>query len=101
MRLKSLVSGIGMIAATAGISLMLTACPSKITEEQLAQLQELRRKERSLIDDIGKRNTELKKLETELNSRKAELKKCEEEKAFVKGKLAEWPNVWPDYSPSK
>ncbi len=82
-------------------SISLTSCTSMITEEQLAQLQELRRKDRQLNEDISNKNAEINKIESEINARKKELNDCNKERDFVKQKISEWPNVWPDYNPSK
>jgi len=79
----------------------LTSCTSMITEEQLAQLQELRKRERQLNQDISNKNAEINKIESELNARKKELNDCNKDKDFIMQKLSQWPNVWPDYTPSK
>ena len=94
----SLISkaGMGVIVASA---LFLSSCSNKITDEQLAQLKELRKQEKSLTEMIEKKKDQKSKLQKELDARKAELKKCEEEKAFVRDKLAKWPDIWPDYTP--
>ncbi|ROL56442.1 hypothetical protein D9V84_08415 [Bacteroidetes/Chlorobi group bacterium Naka2016] len=78
-------------------SLVISSCSSKITQEQLMQLRELRKQQSSLTESINKKKDEKAKLERELNARKAELKDCEERTQFVKDKLAKWPDVWPDW----
>lgn len=72
-----------------------------ITEEQMAQLQDLRRKERQLNSEISSRNSEINKIESELNARKNELNDCTKKKEFIQEKLSKWPNIWPDYTPVK
>lgn len=94
---KSILAGSLILSS----SLLLTDCTPKITEEQKAQLQELRREETSLKNQISDVNAEVVKLQKELRARNAELKKCNDDKSFVEGKLKEWPNVWPDYNPNE
>jgi len=77
--------------------LIFSSCSSKITEEQLMQLRELRKQQSSLTESINKKKDEKSRLERELNARKAELKDCEEKTQFVKDKLAKWPDIWPDW----
>lgn len=93
---KGMVKAVIIIASTIFMSLAFTGCPSKITEEQMAQLQELKKEERSLKQEISNSESEIKKLESELQSRKAQLDECNKKKDFVEQKLRKWPNVWPD-----
>jgi len=79
----------------------LTSCTSMITEEQLAHLQDLRKQERQLNQDISNKTSEISKIETELNARKKVLNDCNKDKDFIQQKLSQWPNVWPDYTPVK
>jgi len=79
------------------IGVLIAGCSNKITQEQLMQLRELRKQERSLSELLEKKRAEKSKLERELNARKAELRDCEEKTQFVKDKLAKWPDVWPDW----
>lgn len=100
MNLKRSLAVLG--ASTLMISFIsLTSCTSMITEEQLAQLQELRKKERQLNTDISTKNAEISKIESELNLRKKDLNNCNKDKDFIQQKLSQWPNVWPDYTPVK
>lgn len=77
--------------------LIFSSCSNKITQEQLMQLRELRKQERSLSELIDKKKAEKSKLERELNAQKSVLKDCESRTQFVKDKLAKWPDVWPDW----
>jgi septal ring factor EnvC (AmiA/AmiB activator) len=88
-----------LLFATASIAfgVFFAGCSNKITQEQLMQLRELRKQERSLSELIDKKKADKSKFERELNARKAELKDCEERTQFVKDKLAKWPDVWPDW----
>ncbi len=100
MRIKSLFTGAGVCSVILLSSFFLSNCTPKVTEEQLAKLKELREKERSLTQQISVKQGEIGKLEKELNSRKSEADNCGKEREFVKQKLAQWPNIWPDYTPS-
>lgn len=99
MKIKSLVTTFGISSALIVSSVFLTNCTSKITEQQLAQLQELRREESRLTQEISKKKSEKDGLDREVSARQAEVKKCNDEMDFIKKKLSQWPNVWPDYSP--
>ncbi|MFW6232605.1 MAG: hypothetical protein ACOC4D_01050, partial [Bacteroidota bacterium] len=101
MSLKSFISAIGIGSALLLSSTLLTDCTSMITEEQLAELQDLRRQERSLREEIANVNSNISKIEAELRARKSELDDCNEEKKFVQDKLSQWPNVWPDWTPGQ
>lgn len=101
MKLRSLVSAIGFSSVVILSSMTFTSCNPKITDEQLAMLQELRKKERSLQQQIADTEREISKVKNELSARKAELKDCNEDTEFVKQKLSQWPDVWPDYDPNK
>jgi len=98
--LKSrLFSGVG-IGALIITATLFTSCSNKITEEQLLQLKELRKQDRSLTEMIDKKKAEKSKLEGELNARKGELNKCNDENDYMKKKLASWPDIWPDWKPA-
>ena len=101
MNLKT--TGRAIIASSLLIagSLLITDCTSKITQEQLQQLQELKRKESSISDQISQYSSEIGKLREELKQLQAKAKECEENKAFVEDKLKSWPDVWPDWTPNQ
>ena len=99
MRIKSFLSGIGIGSAILVSSFLLDSCTSMVTEEQLAKLDELRREEQSLRQQIAEKQDEKASLERELNARQAELDDCSKDKQFVQDKLAQWPDVWPDWKP--
>jgi len=75
----------------------LASCSSKITDEQLAKLRDLRQKEQTLTQQIRAKKDEQSRLQNEVSARRAELDKCAKDKAFVQSKLAQWPDVWPDW----
>lgn len=77
----------------------LTYCTSKITEEQMALIQELKRKEMSLKEEIRSKKASSSELQAELQRRKAAVDNCQERLNFVKEKLSQWPNVWPEVRP--
>jgi hypothetical protein len=76
----------------------LASCSSKITEEQLAQLRDLRQREQTLNQQIRTRESERSRLQGEVSARRAEVDRCNTNKQFVQGKLQQWPNVWPDWA---
>jgi len=100
MRFKNVARTIVASSLLFASTLLITDCTSKITQEQLQELQELKRRESSLNDKISDINSELSKLRAELQSINGDLKKCNEDKAFVEEKIANWPDVWPDWSPN-
>jgi uncharacterized protein (DUF3084 family) len=75
----------------------LASCSSKITEEQLAELQRLRDQERTMTQQIRSSEQDKNRLQSELSAQRAELDRCTQNKQFVQGKLTQWPNVWPDW----
>lgn len=77
---------------------VLAGCSNKITEEQLAMLRELKKREQTLNDDIRKKEQEVSRVQSEVAARKADMKKCDDKKAFVQDKFSRWPNIWPDYT---
>lgn len=79
-----------------GLIFFMSSCVSKITQDQLMQLKDLRAKERSLSESITKKQNEKSNLQREIEARRAELKKCNEDTKFVSDKLKQWPNVWPN-----
>lgn len=101
MSRKNIFKGLGISSIIIAGSLLVSSCTSKITEEQLMQLRELRKQEKNLTEMIQKKKDEKSKIEKELAARKAELDKCKETKAFVQDKLSKWPDIWPDWSPNK
>lgn len=101
MKLKAKIIRIGALALVPIATVMLSSCSSKITEEQMMQLQELRKQERSLQDAITNKKSELNRLKDEINMRRSELRNCEGERDLIKQRLSQWPNIWPDYQPIK
>ena len=100
MKLKQSLMKVGILILLPAGLLTLSSCSSKITEEQLAQLQELRRQERSLQDGIANKQSELSRIREEINARKAALNNCQNELNTVRTRLSQWPNIWPDYTPN-
>lgn len=92
---KGSVKAIAVTMAIAAASFGFSGCASKITEEQLATLRDLRGKERSLNESIQMKRDEISRLQRELETRKGELKECNDRKAYLEAKLQTWPNCWP------
>lgn len=101
MKLTKIATAIGLSSVMLFSAMSFTGCTPKITEEQLARLQELRKQERQINADIAARQSEISKMEGEIKSRQSELNDCNKDKDFIIQKLAQWPDVWPDYKPSK
>lgn len=99
MRFKGLVASLGVGAIMFASSASFMSCTSMITEEQLAQLQELRKQEKSLKQEINTTKGDITNIEGEIRSRQSELDDCTKKADFIKTKLGQWPNVWPDYTP--
>ena len=100
MQERKLARKLSLIALAISLPLAV-GCKSMITDEQLAQMRDLRAKDHNLTEQITKSQAEKSKIQAELNSRNAELKKCSDDKAFIESKISQWPNVWPDYTPAK
>ena len=98
MRFPIKLTSLHIAGAALIVSTFAAGCTSKITEEQLRQIQDLRAKERQLSSDITKAQGDRSRLDTEVGSRQNEVRKCNEDKAFVQQKLSQWPGVWPDYT---
>lgn len=101
MKFTKLATAVGLSSVILISSMSFTGCTPKITEEQLARLQELRKQEKQINADISARQNEISKIEGEIKARQTVLNDCNKDMEFVKQKLAQWPNVWPDYTPSK
>lgn len=87
----------GALVVTVAVTATLASCSNKITEEQLARLRELRQQETTLTQQIRAKRDDRTRLQGEINTRRAELDRCNQDKAFVQGKLSQWPDVWPDW----
>ncbi len=87
----------GALVVAVACAATLASCSNKITEEQLARLRELRQQEQTLNQQIRAKKDERSRIQGEMNTRRAELDRCNQDKAFVQGKLAQWPDVWPDW----
>jgi len=76
------------------LSAFLTSCASKITQEQLNELQRLA-EERQVIEHQTKaREDEIARLENEMKLRKSSADSCDSKRKTVAARLAKWPNVW-------
>ncbi len=101
MRQKRTSSLIAIVSAIVAGVIFLGGCTAKITQEQLDRLNALYRNEAELQDKIAKAKSETSDLERELSARKKELNDCREKSDFIKKKLEDWPNVWPDWNPEE
>lgn len=93
---KKIAQGMKLFTAAIAVSFVFAGCTSKVTEEQLKTLADLRKQEKNINEQIQTKQAEKNTIERELAARRAELSKCSENLDFVKKKLAQWPNVWPE-----
>ena len=84
-----------LVIATA--SLTMIGCASKITQEQLTEIQNLKQQETTLRQQVSAKEQEKNRLATEVAARRKELDQCNTNRQFIEGKLATWPDVWPDW----
>lgn len=89
---------LGLLAVALAGTTFLTSCSSKITQEQLTELQNLRQQEQTLNQQIRTKEQEKSRLQSEINARRADYDRCNTNRQFVQGKLSQWPNVWPDWA---
>lgn len=83
--------------AVAAASMVMVGCASKITQEQLTELQNLRQQETTLRQQITAKEAEKSRLQGEVTARRSDLDRCSRDRQFVEGKLATWPDVWVDW----
>ncbi|MDT3740773.1 MAG: hypothetical protein RO257_14880 [Candidatus Kapabacteria bacterium] len=101
MKFTKVVATVGVSSLILASSLSFTGCTPMITEQQMNRLQDLRNKEKQINAEISAKESEIPKIETEINARQSVLSDCNKDKDFIMQKLSQWPNVWPDYTPSK
>ena len=99
MKIRGLVSKIGLATIIIGATISMNSCTPMITEEQQSKIQELKTQEGQLKEELRSKKKEISKLNSEVSARNAELKKCKDDSEFVQAKLASWPNSWPDWKP--
>jgi uncharacterized protein YhaN len=85
------------LVAVAAASMAMVGCASKISQEQLTELQNLRQQEVTLNQQLSAKEAEKSRLQSEVNARRSELDQCNSQRQFIEGKLATWPDVWPDW----
>ena len=83
--------------AVAAASMAMVGCSSKISQEQLTELQNLKQQESTLRQQVSAKEQEKARLQSEVAARRAELAQCNTNRQFIEGKLAVWPDVWPDW----
>lgn len=84
-----------LVVATA--SLTMIGCASKITQEQLTEIQNLKQQETTLRQQVSTKEQEKNRLAAEVATRRRELDQCNTNRQFIESKLATWPDVWPDW----
>jgi septal ring factor EnvC (AmiA/AmiB activator) len=101
MNFKKYIASFILPAVIVSVILLASSCRPMITPEQLQELKEIRAKEKSLTEQINSQKSDIKKIEGEIKARESELKDCNEKTDFVKQKLSQWPNSWPDWQPEQ
>jgi len=101
MKFPKLISNMALPAIFAGAAIIASSCRPMVTPQQLEELKELRAKEKSLTEQIQTQKDDISKIKTEIGSRESELKECTDKADFVKQKLSQWPNSWPDWPPQE
>lgn len=101
MKFTKIAAIVGASALMLASSLSFTGCTTMITEQQMNRIQDLRKKEKQINAEISAKESEIPKIESEINARQSVLADCNKDKDFIMQKLSQWPNVWPDYTPSK
>jgi len=100
MNIKKFFYALGLSTLLIAGTSVFHGCTPMITDEQKAQLNNLRKQESDLNDDISKAKKDKAALEAELNSRKTEYNKCNETRELIKQRLANFPDgAWPDWKP--
>lgn len=99
MKFKKAVTVLSASAIIFAGGIGLTSCSNDITAEQLAEISSLRKEKRSLSQKVETKQGELSEIEREINAQQSKLDDCNERQRFVKEKLAQWPNMWPDWKP--
>ncbi len=98
MKIKK-ISSLIFLTAIFSSSVIMTSCSCKVTDEQLAQIAELRRQQKTISAKVTSTQNEKAKMNRELQNRQAEADDCNKRKDIVKQRLNQWPNIWPDYTP--
>ncbi len=93
------ISSLILLTAIFSSSVIMTSCSCKVTDEQLAQIAELRRQQKAVSAEITSTQNEKSKMNRELQNRKTEADNCNKKRDIVKQRLNQWPNIWPDYTP--
>ncbi|MFH1050051.1 MAG: hypothetical protein V1779_03860 [bacterium] len=99
MKFRKLISNSALPVIAVCTMIIASSCRPMVTPQQLEELKDLRAKEKSLTEQIQTQKDDIGKIKTEIGSRESELKDCTDKSDFVKQKLSQWPNVWPDWPP--
>ncbi len=101
MKIKKLITQLALPSLALGAIMLANSCRPMVTPEQMQELKELRQKKKSLNEQISENKNEKSKLKSEIDARERELRDCSDKAEFVKKKLANWPNVWPNWNPNE
>lgn len=85
-----------MLALAAIVTLSLSSCSNKATEEQMKSLRELDQSRDGLLQDLDRAKATLRDAQGKLAAQDRELADCQQQTAAVREGLTQWPNIWSD-----
>ncbi len=85
-----------MLLLAASVTVALSSCSNKATEEQMKTLRELDQSRDGLKMDLDRAMATLRDAQGKLAAQDRELADCQQQTAAVRQGLAQWPNIWPD-----
>lgn len=85
-----------MLLLAASVTVALSSCSNKATEEQMKTLRELDQSRDGLKLDLDRAMATLRDAQGKLAAQDRELADCQQQTAAVRQGLAQWPNIWAD-----
>ncbi len=86
LNLSTAVLVVGMFTA----SLTLTGCSSRVSEEEMKQLNDLKAEVVSLNKEVGQKERDKAALEREVAEKDGKLQQCAKDKELVQSRLQNW-----------
>jgi outer membrane murein-binding lipoprotein Lpp len=85
-----------ILVVAAAVSVALSSCSNKATEEQMKTLRELDQNRDGLKIDLDRAMATLRDAQGKLAAQDRELADCQQQTNAVREGLSKWPNIWPD-----
>ena len=85
-----------LLAAAAVVSIALSSCSNKATEDQMKTLRDLDQHRDALQQDLDRAKTSLRDVQGKLAAQERSLADCQQQTQAVRAGLEQWPNIWPD-----